>query len=206
MEQLNEFMVNNYIWITIVCLFLIFTLIGYMADKSKNKNEDTKDQKKEKTSSVVKNEEVKEIINNGIETSNEKVENNDEKISEPVEVGVSIENEVNDAQTENSEVNIDNDVKTEETTQKSLEELMAENDISETSIDLDETNSEVEKTKIEEENNEQVVAQNKVEDKDESVNEEIPQNVEIVNSWEPELTVENKDIVHENDYEKKDSI
>jgi len=33
---MQDFIINNYIWIIIICLFIIFTLIGYMADK-KNK-------------------------------------------------------------------------------------------------------------------------------------------------------------------------
>ena len=35
---MEDFIVNNYVWIVIVCLFIIFTLIGYMADKERKEN------------------------------------------------------------------------------------------------------------------------------------------------------------------------
>lgn len=192
MEQLNKFIVNNYIWIVIGCLFLIFTLIGYMADKSKSKDNDSKKSKTINPSPIVNNEEIKEIVNNEVVT-------NEEKVSEPIESTNIIESMSNEVQNETIEEN-NNDVPK----QKSLEELMAENNISSASIDLDVSNSEVDETKVEEDKNEKEIEQN--EDQKESVNEEINENVEVTSSWEPELTVENKDIAPEKEDEKKDSI
>lgn len=206
MEQLNEFMVNNYIWITIVCLFLIFTLIGYMADKSKNKDEGSKEQKKVKPTPIVKNEEVKEIVNNGEVTNNEENINpesvNNIEIPTQVEESKPVENEIEEPKfeepiiTTEEKEEINNIENEEEPVQKSLEELIAENELAETSNN----DINVEQTEITEE-------QKKIEENvEETVNEEIPKDADVVNAWEPELTVENKEIVAENDDEKKDSI
>lgn len=61
---MGDFIINNYIWIIIICLFVIFTLIGYMTDKSNKKNKD-------KTKKV-QNEE-KDILNE--KTEENKLEN-----------------------------------------------------------------------------------------------------------------------------------
>ena len=136
---------------------------------------------------INKEETAKKESDTGLEIPN-KVE---EKISNEV-VETKIEEPISNTIEENNE----------DTTQKSLEELMAENDISETSIvsnegNIDDTTDITEDKEVEEKNEEKI---------NETVNEEIPKNVEVVNSWEPELTIENKDIVPENDDEKKDSI
>ena len=80
--------------------------------------------------------------------------------------------------------------------------IPAENDISEISVVSSEDNN----VEIPSVDAEQHVEQDNEEKQEESVNEEIPKGAEVVNTWEPELTVQNKDIVSENDDDKKDSI
>ncbi len=42
MESVINFLLNNYIWFLVICLILIFALIGYLVD---NTNKDVKEKK-----------------------------------------------------------------------------------------------------------------------------------------------------------------
>ena len=42
MQELMDFLLNNYIWFLIVSLIIIFALIGYLVDTTNNKEKKTK--------------------------------------------------------------------------------------------------------------------------------------------------------------------
>lgn len=63
---MESFIVDNYIWIVVICLFIIFTLIGYIADKSSKNKQNTKQKDntnnnvKSKSEEVAKKESIEE--------------------------------------------------------------------------------------------------------------------------------------------------
>ena len=80
MDMIQNFISDYYIWIIVICLFLIFTLIGYIADK---KVKEEKDDKPKKTKNTKKEAEIKdeEIIDND-EIVDEKPKTLDELIQQ----------------------------------------------------------------------------------------------------------------------------
>ena len=82
MEQLLNFIVENYIWILIIGIVILMTIIGYIADKTEfGKNKPVKE-KKEKVKKEKKKKEKDEIFE---EEPEEAVENNEEKIPSEIE-------------------------------------------------------------------------------------------------------------------------
>lgn len=57
MESVINFLLNNYIWFLVICLILIFALIGYLVD---NTNKDAK-REKLKPIAKVENETLNEV-------------------------------------------------------------------------------------------------------------------------------------------------
>ena len=47
MEQVGQFLANNYIWFLIATLILVLALIGYLSENKKKKEADPKEEKKE---------------------------------------------------------------------------------------------------------------------------------------------------------------
>ena len=64
MNEIIDFLLDNYIWVLIILIILIFTLIGYLVDSSNN---DKKSQNKVKPVVKVKEEEEKFAVHPSVE-------------------------------------------------------------------------------------------------------------------------------------------
>ena len=183
---MEDFIVNNYVWIVIVCLFIIFTLIGYMADKS-SKN------KKEKNDVI-----SKRNPNNYVESKNTNDKNNEIEITSKSEVS---------KDEKSPEIEVNNNSQTSESEKK--EDTTPSQNIQGPTLDelMEKSKDETTFVKIPEENNESVneslddkesVSKDKNINNGQQSNEESKvENPTIYNSWEPELEEENKDIITE---------
>lgn len=191
MEAIQEFMVNNYMWIIIICIFLIFTILGYMADKSSNS--------KEKKDGTKKNNKLnsKKEISKTIETPNIN-EKEVIKVEENKDENIVSTNDISEEtnKDENIKPEITTDIKIQEKPleenkeepSKSLDELIKENEGVDNTIPIEEVKEENIKEDI------KVLPENNPLEKTEEVVESIPDDVVITNSWEPELKEETKDI------------
>lgn len=179
---MEDFIVNNYVWIVIVCLFIIFTLIGYMADKSSK----AKKEKKTVKPASIQNQNTNIETNKEAETVSKVSDDKNEQV-----LNTEIEN---NTQTETPKQ--ENVTPQENNQNLTLDELIAKNSNDTSYVKLPEENNEtsnnVDNTETISNENEKVSEEIK---KDEEVKPEVKT---VHNSWEPELEEENKDIITEN--------
>ncbi|MBE6153008.1 MAG: hypothetical protein E7166_02100 [Firmicutes bacterium] len=225
MEMILEFLVDNYIWVLIISVFLILVLIGYIADQKRKLNNIRKEKEQVSTNNVnipvqeevqnneiVQNPVISEPINvsdNVVETPSfepiagdtipvvEEVSTNN-VIEPPIETQTNVlETPVIDIPVEEPETDLISEPIFEESPQTIL-------DIPDNVTDIESTvqdNNISIPTPIE--INTPIIEEPEIIDELEIIDE--PVNAEnIVNSWEPVLAQENKDII--NDEEIKDSI
>lgn len=90
---MREFIVDHYLFIMIVAAFLIFALIGYIIDSTRNKKKDTRDVLEEENVLLIDDtipevqEEIKEIPATSediVDITKPIVENKEESIVEPI--------------------------------------------------------------------------------------------------------------------------
>ena len=225
MEMILEFLVDNYIWVLIISVFLILVLIGYIADQKRKLNNIRKEKEQVSTNNVnipvqeevqnneiVQNPVISEPINvsdNVVETPSfepiagdtipvvEEVSTNN-VIEPPIETQTNVlETPVIDIPVEEPETDLISEPIFEESPQTILDIPGNVTDIEST---VQDNNISI-PTPIE--INTPIIEEPEIIDELEIIDE--PVNAEnIVNSWEPVLAQENKDII--NDEEIKDSI
>lgn len=88
-----DFVVDNYLLIIIITVFLIFALIGYIIDSSKNKKNKEEGILTEKEDVVIEEIEKNPIFNENINEVNELAENEQEDVNEEFKIPEIEENE-----------------------------------------------------------------------------------------------------------------
>lgn len=210
MDTILDFLVDNYIWVLIISIFLIVVLIGYIADQKRK----LKKIKQQNNQGVVNNNinvntpvaeavssntppsvPVQETVNNT--TNNVVAEPQSVEINTPVmetpieEVAPVVENLVQEPIKEEPTSNLDNTPIVEEAPQTIL-------DIPDNTTDIvTPVVEEVVSNPVENTQSDNLTTEN-------NTIQDVESTPNVVNTWEPELVEENKDII--NIEEEKDSI
>ena len=230
MEMILEFLVDNYIWVLIISVFLILVLIGYIADQKRKLNNIRKEKEQVSTNNVnipvqeeVQNNEIVQnpVISEPINVSDNVVETPSfepiagdtipvvEEVSTNNVIEPPIETQTNVLETPVIDIPVEEPVVEQPETDLISEPIFEESP--QTILDIPDNVTDIEST-VQDNNisiptpieiNTPIIEEPEIIDELEIIDE--PVNAEnIVNSWEPVLAQENKDII--NDEEIKDSI